>query len=237
MKLVIIYYHEIVDSHGYSYQKKDIGNFEMEMRYLFEHRDKYKIISFKDFLNGNYSLSKTNLIISFDDGFRSVLENAHPILEKYGFPYSIYLATSYVDKDSFLSLKDIVFLKRSGLVEFEAHTHNHIDCKRAPLSKIEDEINLSNEYFQTHIGEKPNVFCYPYGKFSLKTQKFFLKNDFYDLMLGSFYGTIKKRSKRTLPRVGISNNDSLKTFVRKIDGKLNFKGKLQKLRTILFKNY
>ena len=67
-KVVVIYYHEVVEKgQGYSYQKIEKDKFEAQMRYLYEQG--YKSILFSDL---DKALPEKSIIVSFDDGFRTV---------------------------------------------------------------------------------------------------------------------------------------------------------------------
>ena len=86
-KLLVIYYHEIVENgQGYSYQKLEKEMFEQQMRYLKEQG--YQTLFFRDL---DKPLPEKAIIVSFDDGFRSVYENAIPIMKRYGIKANIYL--------------------------------------------------------------------------------------------------------------------------------------------------
>ena len=54
----------------------------------------------------------------------------------------------------------------------------------------------------------------------------------YKYILGSFYGEIQqdKLMNQIIPRIGISNDDTISIFKKKLEGKLNWKGYLQKIR-------
>lgn len=231
MRVVIIYYHEVVCENSFSYQKINIKKFEEQMYYLNNNKQKFNIITFNDLLSNKLSKRKINIIISFDDGFKTVATNAHPILERLKIPYSIYLATSFLNRENYLAKEDINLLSKTNLVTFEAHTHNHINCKTASENEIIEEISLSDSFFLKTFNTIPRVFCFPYGKYSIKSKKIFVKLKRYDLLLGSFYGFLPNKYKnKILPRIGISDDDDLKTFKMKLMGKYNWKGFLQKLR-------
>ena len=53
--------------------------FEKKLKYLVEH---FNIITLKDFLKGNTSLAKINIVVTFDDGYRNWVD-VIPLLEKY----------------------------------------------------------------------------------------------------------------------------------------------------------
>lgn len=44
-------------------------------------------------------LPKRAVVLTFDDGYRDLLANARPLLERFGIPASAFFATAYIDKD------------------------------------------------------------------------------------------------------------------------------------------
>ena len=94
-KLLITYYHEVVkEGEGATYQKIEEEKFEAQMRYLQEQG--YTSLFFSEL---GKPLPEKAVIVSFDDGFRSVYENAAPIMQKYGIKGNIYLPTAYIGND------------------------------------------------------------------------------------------------------------------------------------------
>src|SRR6185295_16311428 len=48
----------------------------------------------------NKEIPKNAVAITFDDGFRNVFENAFPVLKQYGFPATVFLVTSFCEKNN-----------------------------------------------------------------------------------------------------------------------------------------
>ncbi|MEO7098687.1 MAG: polysaccharide deacetylase family protein [Luteolibacter sp.] len=58
------------------------------------------VISMKDFTawkKGTKELPAKSILLTFDDGWKSVYTDAYPILKELGFPFTIYLYKEYVD--------------------------------------------------------------------------------------------------------------------------------------------
>ncbi|RGR58489.1 polysaccharide deacetylase family protein [Dorea formicigenerans] len=233
-KVVVIYYHEVVEKgQGYSYQKIEKDKFEAQMRYLYEQG--YKSILFSDL---DKALPEKSIIVSFDDGFRTVYEKAAPIMKKYGIHGNIYLPTKYIGTDShFMTWEMVKELSEDKFFEMQAHTHTHIDIRRLNEQSVKEQINESDKMFQKHLERFPQAFCMPFGTYDKKSIKLLKKESRYNYLLGSYYGRIKSKniSGRVLPRIGISNNDSLELFADKLNGKYDWKGPLQRLR-LMWKN-
>lgn len=233
-KLIIIYYHEIVnDGDGYHYQKIDRSKFIEQMKFLSEQG--YNSIFFSEL---NYNIPEKSIIVSFDDGFRSVYNNAFPIMKRYKIKGNIYLPTAFIGQDDkFLNWEMVNELIKSGYYEMQAHTHNHLDIRTLNYSSLLMQIQKSDEMFQNKLGYLPDAFCMPYGTYNRKSLDYLRSTNRYKFLLGSYYGRVNpsKLDKMVIPRIGISNNDSLDVFRKKLDGNYDWKGPLQKLR-LFYKN-
>jgi peptidoglycan/xylan/chitin deacetylase (PgdA/CDA1 family) len=228
-KLTIIYYHEVVEKgQGSSYQKIEKDKFENQMRFLKENG--YESLFFSEL---EKPLPKKAVIVSFDDGFKSVFERAYPIMQKYGIKGNVYLPTAFVgENEHFMTWDMIKELTENGF-EMQAHTHNHVDIRTLDSEKMDSEINLSEKVFLDKLNKLPNSICLPFGTYDQKSLKLLKKSKKYKYVLGSFYGQVGKcklKKGGLLARVGISDLDSIEVFENKLKGKFNWKGPLQRLR-------
>lgn len=230
-KLLTIYYHEVVENgQGFSYQKIEKEKFESQMKYLYDQG--YHTLLFSEL---DKPLPDKSIIVSFDDGFRSVYENAVPIMKKYGIRGNVYLPTHYIGRDEhFMTWEMVKELSDNKVCEMQAHTHNHIDIRRLNHLELTKEIQKSDQLFQNKLGIRPKAFCMPFGVYDRKSIKIMKNRNRYKYLLGSYYGRIKSSGieKCILPRIGISNDDDMKKFVDKLVGKYDWKGPLQRLRLI-----
>ncbi len=89
--------------------------FERQMRML---KRRYRVVPLSqllDLLERRERLNK-EVVITFDDGYRNNLADAHPVLERLGLPYVIYLATAYIGKDEWLPLNELYALWSFGRI-------------------------------------------------------------------------------------------------------------------------
>ncbi len=225
--LTILYYHEVVKKgEGNSYQKIDIDKFYEQMKYLADNG--YVSLFFSELEKGE--IPKKAVIVSFDDGFRSVYDKAYPIMKEFGIKGNVYLPTAFIgQKPQFM---DWEMVKEMGdSFEIQAHTHSHVDVRGLDKEELQSEIDKTDEILNEKLRYLPKAFCFPFGTFDKKSVKNLRKIGRYEYLLGSFYGSIKGDfSRKVLPRIGISNDDTFETFVKKLKGKKNYKGILQRLR-------
>jgi peptidoglycan/xylan/chitin deacetylase (PgdA/CDA1 family) len=115
------------------------------------------------------NLSRPLLTISFDDAPVSAAENGAAVLGKYGARGTYFISTGLCGQESHLGRyttpEEIKALASLGH-EIACHTFTHLDCGRAPISAIEDDIERN----QTALWElglpRSETFAYPYGDVS-----------------------------------------------------------------------
>lgn len=102
--------------------------------------------------------------LTFDDGYEDNFQQMFPLLQKHGAKATIYLATDIQDIDR-LSLVQIRTMQDSGLVEFGAHTVNHINLKNSPPDQAHQEIATSKADVERLTGVPCRSFAYPFGRY------------------------------------------------------------------------
>ena len=115
---------------------------------------------------GNLLPDRT-VAITIDDAYKSVLEHAWPRLKAANFPFTLFVATSPIDRNlpSYMSWDDLRMLQQGGVaIGSQTHTHPHLH-RKTPEQVIE-ELQNSNQRFIEELGFRPELFAYPYGEYS-----------------------------------------------------------------------
>lgn len=113
-----------------------------------------------------------SFVLTFDDGFADVHENAWPLLLDRRIPFTIYLATAYMGETMVwegatatgepgrgLTWDQLREMVASGLCTIGNHTHNHV----RPEVLTEEELDLCSERIEAELGVTPRHFTYPWG--------------------------------------------------------------------------
>jgi len=119
--------------------------------------------------------------MSFDDGYRDIVENAMPELERHGFGATVFVATGVVDGTSrfewyerqppVLAWDEIVRLAGAGTFEFGAHTVSHRDLLALDDEGARFEIEESKRVLEERLGRPAETFCYPAGLFAERHER------------------------------------------------------------------
>jgi len=161
---------------------------ERQMQYLEENG--YTTITCKQlaaYLHEGEALPPRPVLITFDDGWRSVFLHAFPVLQRHRMKATVFLITAMVGKmealtdpvqaiaglGAYLSWDEVREMAESGLVRFESHTHNlHFadSRRRAGMDIVSREYLLEDlqesiRLIEQATGYRPVAFAYPYGHY------------------------------------------------------------------------
>lgn len=116
-------------------------------------------------------LPRKACVITFDDGNASVLREAAPILERYGFRAVVYLVTGVlaeagaargeIEGAPALTWPEVCAMQASGRFVLGGHAVHHVNLERC--ANPEAEIRGCAEAIERHTGVRPDSFAYPYG--------------------------------------------------------------------------
>lgn len=120
------------------------------------------------------------VMINFDDGYKSQLIYAKPILDKYGFKASFFIVCGKVGTQaSWLNWQDIAQLGNDGM-DIESHTMTHAHLNKLSTNASIFEIGGSKHCFANH-GYNTTIFGYPLNLGSDKPSVVNLVAKYYNL--------------------------------------------------------
>lgn len=120
------------------------------------------------------------VMINFDDGYKSQLMYAKPILDKYGFKASFFIVCGKVGTQAlWLNWQDIAQLKNDGM-DIESHTMTHAHLNKLSTNATIFEVGGSRHCFANH-GYNTTIFGYPLNLGSDKPSVVNLVAKYYNL--------------------------------------------------------
>ncbi len=168
-RISILLYHSIDLNNAH--ENVNPEQFEMQMEYL---RDNYDVVSLDALVNSikeGKDLPRKPVVITFDDGYYNVYQNAYRILKKYRFPAAVFITTGYVGKQKPLNRIQLRMLGWNEIREMSnndvtigAHTITHPNLEQVDLETAKKEILGSKEEIEQNIGKDVRYFASPYGK-------------------------------------------------------------------------
>ena len=250
IRLPVIMYHNIskkqklVNKYCVSQQQ-----FENDLKYI--QSKGYNCISTKeliDYVYNGYKLPEKPFMITFDDGHESFYEIAYPLLKKYNMKAIMSIVGEYTNlysqqEDhnidySYLNWKQVNELNNNDFTEIQNHTFDmhKITSIRKGAGKAKGEsfedfkkilikdTKKLNTLILNYTGKKSNIFTYPYGNISEKSEEILKEIGF----LGAFTCSEKVNfltgNPDELYKIGRFNRDgriSTLEFFKKIENDKN----------------
>ena len=151
--------------------------FDHQMRYLRNHG--YRVITpeqILNFLSYRLAIPKKAVMITIDDGYRSVYDVAYPILKKYGYPATLFVYTNYVGVSSkAITWQQLRELKSNGFT-IGSHTIMHSDLSNKGdnesdaqyKQRLHKELFDSKKIIDQALDQDTFIFAYPFGRVNLE---------------------------------------------------------------------
>ena len=150
----------------------------------------------------------SKIMLSFDDGHKSDISIALPMLKKKGFKATFFIVPSFVGKQGFLDWDDIRALSSEGM-EIGSHSMTHPNFRSLNYSDAREELYESKKIIESKTNTTINSFAFPFGyapqRFTALAQDLGYKN-----IMGSHHGLISGPSSQILPRNSVHGRMSNK---------------------------
>ena len=129
------------------------------------------VISMQDLLawrKGEKAIPSKSAVITIDDEWNSQYYVAWPILKEFGYPFTLFVYTQWVNTGGKSTTWAQLAEMRDAGADIEAHTVSHHDLRHAPrgqeyTSWLHNEVYGCKETLETKLGVKIIAFAFPYG--------------------------------------------------------------------------
>lgn len=185
-KIPILMYHSIACDASPKFRQFAVSPtlFAEQMAYL--DRCRYTPITVTRLVHmrsqAGHLLPERPVVITFDDGFADFFTHALPVLNRYHFPATLYVATGYVgdtsrwlkreqeDRRPMLTWAQLQEICESG-IECGAHTHSHPELDVLPYLVAQNEIKRCKSLLEDKLGKEVTSFAYPFGYYTAKVRQ------------------------------------------------------------------
>ncbi len=173
-QVAILGYHEFVTGKPSNQMQINIDRFREQMQALKD--AKVPVIAMKDFLawrRGEKDIPDPAVVLTMDDGWKSVYTLALPVLKEFGYPFTVFLYKKFVNGGSkSMSTAEIRELMAAG-GEVGSHSVSHpykvkIDAmfRKSPEQGegfLRVEMKDSRQFLEDLLGVKVTTYAYPGG--------------------------------------------------------------------------
>ena len=149
-----------------------LEDFEAHMAYLEE--SDLVVVPLSEIVENPEIPNDRRVAITFDDAYANIFELAVPRLIKRGFPFTIFVATEYVDRPGFFSWDELRYIEaHGGTVANHSHSHLHMlrkqedESHRAWIKRIRLDIEKAQRLLEANLRQPAKYLAYPYGEYDL----------------------------------------------------------------------
>lgn len=160
-------------------------------------------------------LPKRPIVVSFDDGYRSVAEAALPPMHERRWPGVLNLTVKNLHVRGGLSHRQVRRLIAAGW-EIDAHSLTHPDLTSLDDRQLEREVAGSRRELRRQFGLPVDFFCYPAGRYDARVISAVRRAGYLGATT-TLDGLGKPSEPYELRRVRVSRSDGVAGFAAKLE--------------------
>lgn len=132
---------------------------------------------FNDYIFGDKPIPEKSVLLTFDDGYMDNYTNAFPILKEFNMNATIFVISSYLDGDIYMSPSNIKEMSDYG-IDIESHTVSHLRLSELSYEQQFNELKNSKQTIEKITGKPVISIAYPEGKYNEDTTKAVLETGY-----------------------------------------------------------
>lgn len=198
--------------------------FAQQMDLLADAQLAVSLVDVQQFLRGERALRDGSVLVTVDDGFVSLYEQALPVLRDYRIPAVAFVSPGLLADNAaslasagpepYLSWPQLEILAESGIA-IGSHAWSHRSLGRLPVPEAEQEAVHSRAALEARLQRPVTAFAYPYGRwgdFNAVTARVLAASG-YCCAFTSQHGAIGNAADPfVLPRIKIESGEGLWLF-------------------------
>ncbi|MCG5212676.1 polysaccharide deacetylase family protein [Streptosporangium sp. KLBMP 9127] len=120
------------------------------------------------------------VVVTFDDGYADFHAEALPVLQRHGFPATVFLTSGWVEDageeaagrplDAMLTWSQVREAVSCG-IEIGGHSHSHPQLDQLPGAELRQELRHNKALVEDRIGRPVTTMAYPYGYSSARVRR------------------------------------------------------------------
>jgi peptidoglycan/xylan/chitin deacetylase (PgdA/CDA1 family) len=212
----VLIYHRF-DENKYPSTNIAVERFREQLEFL--KNNNYTVISLEQLvrsLKEGIKLPDRSVVITIDDGYRSVYTGAWPVLKQFGYPFTVFVYAKATENKhwNYLNWDQIREMKESG-VDFQNHgfAHEHMAFKPLGMNMeeykawIRADLAVSTKIMAEELKERPRFFAVPYGEYNMTVLEVSRSMGFEAILLQDPGSVSKDTDPFAIPREPILGND------------------------------
>lgn len=132
--------------------------------------------------------------ITFDDGYISIYETAFPMLQEFGYPFTLFLSTGPIDDGltNYMNWEQIREMSDAGVIIANHMVDHPYMLERLPgetdadwLARNREELLAAEARIEEQTGQSHRFLAYPYGEFDPALKQMLAEEGFIGLAQNS----------------------------------------------------
>ena len=227
----VLIYHRFGESQ-YPTTNVSVEQFREQMAYL--SANNYRVVALGELvqaLNGKKSLPAKSVVITIDDGYKSVYLEAWPVLKAYGYPFTVFINAKSISSgfSNYMNWDEVLDLHENGVdIQDHSYAHNRLVDRPAGMSDgeyrgwIREDLRRNMKIISEKLGSESSFFAIPYGEYNQEVMAVARKLG-YQAILTQDPGSVSRESDpHMLPREAILGDEwatmpHFKRILRRVD--------------------
>ena len=122
----------------------------------------FKFVSIDELVD-NPSNLHGKIVLTFDDGFKSILNCVLPLLRERKIPFTVFVTASFVGSDGYLSEADIDLIVKEKICTIGMHANEHLMFRFVSDEELSKDFDNCFKKLSKYLAEKPIHYAFPYG--------------------------------------------------------------------------
>lgn len=171
---VITIYHHVADDTPRS-TSLTADELRIQMQYLRDHNfEVWPLDRLLDALQQRTPMPERVAALTFDDAYISIYETAFPMLQEFGFPFTLFVSTQPVDDNQrgYTTWDQIREMGEAGVIIANHMVHHpHMvdalpgETNEQRISRMRAELLSAQQRIEQETGQTHRIMAYPYGEY------------------------------------------------------------------------
>lgn len=176
-RVLVLMYHDVLKTRSANSVVYDIDHEEFKRQMQVLKNGGFAVVSIGELyrhLVDGHPLPPNAVVLTFDDNYQGVADNAVPILRQHGFPYSVFVHTDFVGNNSVgrpkMTWSTLRKLTSTGDCTVGSHTCSHPqDIRKSAVPAIWRELKESKRELEENLGNHVEYLSWPGGNYDAFT--------------------------------------------------------------------
>jgi len=160
------------------------------------------------------------IAVTFDDGYKSTLAIAEPLLREFGIPFHVFVSRELIESglNQYLNRQDVRLLAKCAGVELGTHGHSHCRLTSLDDESLQQHLSESRLWLEELTGREITSMSYPFGDYDERVVAISQRCGYRHAACSKSGTYTETTQDYWIPRIDIWAHDSPRTVIDKTAG-------------------